>query len=290
MNLTDLPRPFIRALLDALEPDDGRSLLFASRSILKVLSEVKPVALARWGTTAEGPTLEQLLGMSVVGALLLPDGSNDFELSPQLQLDGLKTAVLSYRYQSIFCCVSSNALHGVSDETLPHAAAAACAFTTHIIPYNSSHVVLVKQQHPNTLQPSHGDGLSLTTRNITQLPLPALLQVAKARAQSQHIRSCHEPHQHYHPRLAVGPTLWSALGHLPAALAGRGHPAAPCADPPMHTTRSSSSLEQGHAAAVAAHVYRRVSQQRFDAATGRRCATCPNPVGVWGALAALSAQ
>lgn len=155
MNLTDLPRPFIRALLDALEPGDGRSLLFASRSILKVLSEVKPVALARWGTTAEGPTLEQLLGMSVVGALLLPDGSNDFELSPQLQLDGLKTAVLSYRYQSIFCCVSSNALHGVSDETLPHAAAAACAFTTHIIPYNSSHVVLVKQQHPNTLQPSH---------------------------------------------------------------------------------------------------------------------------------------
>jgi hypothetical protein len=118
MNLTDLPRPFIRALLDALEPDDGRSLLFASRSILKVLSEVKPVALARWGTTAEGPTLEQLLGMSVVGALLLPDGSNDFELSPQLQLEGLKTAVLSYRYQSTCCCVSStNALHGESEDT-----------------------------------------------------------------------------------------------------------------------------------------------------------------------------
>jgi hypothetical protein len=112
--------------------------------------------------------LEQLLGMSVVGALLLPDGSNDCELSPQLQLDGLKTAVLSYRYQSICCCVSSNALHGVSKDTLPHAAAAACAFTTHIIPYNSPHVVLVKQQRPNTLQPSHGDGMSSTTpSNIT---------------------------------------------------------------------------------------------------------------------------
>lgn len=92
--LLDLPKDFLATLLAKLG-DDARTLLFVSKSTLVLASKVGRLAFARWGPASKD-SLEQL-PLESVAALLLPDSSKDFELPAHLRLDGLQTAVLSYR-------------------------------------------------------------------------------------------------------------------------------------------------------------------------------------------------
>jgi hypothetical protein len=96
VSLLDLPRPFLRQLLDEVDWESARCLICASRSSLQLLFDLKPAAVAVWGR-ATGQRLNTLLQLGGLGALFLPDSRADCQVAPDVQLQGLQVAVLNYR-------------------------------------------------------------------------------------------------------------------------------------------------------------------------------------------------